>query len=90
MDEKQFAERMVKDDAFMVEIFKEMPDEAFTKDAPQELFVKGMVAAAAKRGWDFDEAKLQEDYNKAIEGLGFGALRFAWRFNKAVKAAGKK
>ena len=90
MDAKEFATRMVTDDDFMIEMFKEMPDAGFAKDASQDDFAQGMAEVAAKRGWSFEPEELKEHYNKAIEGLGaMGAIKFIRRFSKNASAAGK-
>ncbi|MBO7674288.1 MAG: hypothetical protein J6S63_04700 [Atopobiaceae bacterium] len=90
MDAKEFATRMVTDEAFMVEITRDMPDEVFAKDAGEDAMVRGMAVAAAKRGWDFGEEELKEHYNEALKGLGaFGVIKYIKRFLRVAKAAGK-
>lgn len=90
MDAREFAKRMVTDEAFMVEITREMPDDAFAKDGSEDDMVRGMAQVAAARGWDLSEAELKKYYDEAIEGLGFGgAIKFMRRFSKVAKAAGK-
>lgn len=90
MDAKEFAKKMVTDEAFMIEVTRELPDDGFAKKASQDVYIRGLLEYAEKQGWNMDEGELKEAYNKAIEGLGFiGALKFAARFSRVAKAAGK-
>jgi len=90
MDAREFAKRVVTDDDFMLEVFKDMPDSAFTKDSKEEDFAAGLQAAAAKRGYDFEAADLQKGYVDAIQGLGpLNIFKFLRRFKKIAKKAGK-
>ena len=90
MDAKEFATRVVTDDAFMLEIFKELPHEVFTDDAKEEDFMQAMANAAATRGWELSPADLKEHYGAAIKDLGFfGIIKFLRRFSRVSKEAGR-
>ena len=90
MDAREFATRMVTDEDFMLEITREMPDDAFAKNGSEDDMVRGMAQVAATRGWNFDEAELKTYYDEAIKGLGgLGVIKFVRRFSKVAKAAGK-
>ena len=90
MDAKEFATRIVNDDDFMLEIFREMPDEVFAKNADEDAMARGMAIVADKRGWNLNEAELKECYTDALIDLGaFGIVKYIRRFLKVAKAAGK-
>ena len=102
MTEQEFASKVVKDKAFMLEVFKHIPEEVVEAQAKKgeeqggsaenmgPAFAEVLMPAAQAMGYDFDATVLGDAMKNAVETLsGFGKIKFIARFATTMKKAGK-